>query len=33
MQAAKTLLEFKASVATAGDLFQLPYAEDIGLKV
>lgn len=29
--AAKGLLEFKASVSTVGDLFQLPYAEEIGL--
>lgn len=32
-QAAKSLLEQKASVATVGDLFVLPYAEDIGLKI
>ncbi|KAK1761254.1 Metalloenzyme, LuxS/M16 peptidase-like protein [Echria macrotheca] len=31
--AAKTLLEGKASVASVGDLFVLPYAEDLGLKV
>ncbi|KAF2118731.1 Metalloenzyme, LuxS/M16 peptidase-like protein [Lophiotrema nucula] len=31
--AAKTLLESKASVSAVGDLFVLPYAEDIGLKV
>lgn len=33
IKAAAAALEFKASVATVGDLFQLPYAEDIGLKV
>jgi len=32
-QAAKSLLESKASVSTVGDLFVLPWAEDIGLKV
>ena len=32
-QAAKTLLEGKATVATVGDLFVLPYAEEIGLRV
>ena len=32
-EAAKTLLEFKASVSTVGDLFQLPYAEELGLSV
>lgn len=31
--AAKGLLQFKASVSTVGDLFQLPYAEEIGLQV
>ena len=31
--AAKALLEFKASVSAVGDLFQLPYADEIGLKV
>ncbi|KAF2811929.1 LuxS/MPP-like metallohydrolase [Mytilinidion resinicola] len=31
--AAKTLLESKASVSAVGDLFLLPYAEDLGLKV
>lgn len=30
---AKALLEGKASVATVGDLFVLPYAEEIGLRV
>lgn len=30
---AKGLLEFKASVSTVGDLFQLPYAEELGLMV
>ncbi|KAI9803536.1 MAG: hypothetical protein M1825_001879 [Sarcosagium campestre] len=32
-KAAKTLLEGKASVSSVGDLFLLPYAEDIGLKI
>lgn len=32
-QAAKAALENKASVASVGDLFLLPYAEEIGLKV
>ncbi|KAF1353315.1 ubiquinol-cytochrome C reductase complex core protein-like protein 2 [Delphinella strobiligena] len=32
-KAAKTLLETKASVSTVGDLYALPYAADIGLKV
>lgn len=32
-QAAKTFLSGKASVAAVGDLFQLPYAEDLGLTV
>jgi ubiquinol-cytochrome c reductase core subunit 2 len=32
-QAAKTLLEGKASVAAVGDLHVLPFAEDLGLKV
>ncbi|KEF54711.1 ubiquinol-cytochrome c reductase core subunit 2 [Exophiala aquamarina CBS 119918] len=31
--AAKSLLESKASVSTVGDLFALPWAEEIGLKV
>ena len=31
--AAKALLEFKASVSTVGDLFQLPYADELGLTV
>ena len=31
--AAKALLDFKACVSTVGDLFQLPYAEEIGLQV
>ncbi|OIW27979.1 LuxS/MPP-like metallohydrolase [Coniochaeta ligniaria NRRL 30616] len=30
--AAKSLLESKASVASVGDLYVLPYAEDLGLK-
>ncbi|KAK4999281.1 ubiquinol-cytochrome c reductase core subunit 1 [Elasticomyces elasticus] len=32
-KAAKTLLDSKASVASVGDLYILPYAEEIGLKV
>lgn len=32
LQAAKSLLENKASVSAVGDLWQLPYAEDLGLK-
>ncbi|KAK4630975.1 Cytochrome b-c1 complex subunit 2, mitochondrial [Fulvia fulva] len=32
-QVAKEGLENKASVSTVGDLYQLPYAEEIGLKV
>jgi len=32
-QAAKTLLENRASVSAVGDLFVLPYAEELGLKV
>ncbi|KAH7117608.1 Metalloenzyme, LuxS/M16 peptidase-like protein [Dendryphion nanum] len=31
--AAKSLLENKASVSSVGDLFVLPFAEDLGLKV
>lgn len=31
--AAKTLLDGKATVSTVGDLFVLPYAEEIGLRV
>ncbi|KAF2731431.1 LuxS/MPP-like metallohydrolase [Polyplosphaeria fusca] len=31
--AAKTLLESKASVSAIGDLFVLPYADELGLKV
>ncbi|TPX10582.1 uncharacterized protein E0L32_008468 [Thyridium curvatum] len=31
--AAKALLDGKASVATVGDLYALPYAEELGLKV
>lgn len=31
--AAKQLLEQKATVSAVGDLFQLPYAEDLGLNV
>ena len=33
LQAAKSLLDTKASVATVGDLFELPFAEEIGLQV
>jgi ubiquinol-cytochrome c reductase core subunit 2 len=33
LQAAKQLLEQKASVSSVGDLFVLPYAEEIGLQV
>lgn len=33
LQAAKSLLENKACVSAVGDLFVLPYAEDLGLKV
>jgi hypothetical protein len=32
-QAAKQLLENKACVSSVGDLFVLPFAEDLGLKV
>ncbi|GAB7365021.1 hypothetical protein MBLNU230_g5803t1 [Neophaeotheca triangularis] len=32
-QAAKEMLEGKASVSTVGDLYMLPYAEEVGLKV
>ena len=32
LQAAKSLLESKATVSTVGDLFQLPFAAEIGLK-
>ncbi|CBX97051.1 hypothetical protein IAQ61_008003 [Plenodomus lingam] len=32
-KAAKQLLESKASVSTVGDLFVLPYAQELGLKV
>ncbi|ORY15465.1 Metalloenzyme, LuxS/M16 peptidase-like protein [Clohesyomyces aquaticus] len=32
-EAAKSLLDNKASVSAVGDLFLLPYAEDMGLKV
>jgi len=31
--AAKALLEGKATVSAVGDLYVLPYAEDLGLKV
>jgi ubiquinol-cytochrome c reductase core subunit 2 len=33
IQAAKGLLESRASVSAVGDLFVLPYAADIGLNV
>lgn len=33
IQTAKALLEGKATVSTVGDLFVLPYAEEIGLRV
>lgn len=33
LQAAKTILEAKASVSSVGDLYVLPYAAEIGLKV
>ena len=33
LQAAKTLIEGKATVSTVGDLYILPYAEEIGLNV
>lgn len=33
LQAAKALLDSKASVSTVGDLYALPYAEEIGLIV
>ena len=33
LQAAKSLLEGKATVSTVGDLFVLPFAEEIGLHV
>lgn len=32
-QAAKALLDSKASVATVGDLYALPFAEELGIKV
>lgn len=32
-QAAKSLLESKASVSAVGDLHVLPFAEELGLKV
>jgi len=32
-QAAKALLDGKATVSAVGDLFVLPFAEEIGLKV
>lgn len=32
-EVAKSMLEFKASVSSVGDLFWLPYAEEIGLEV
>jgi ubiquinol-cytochrome c reductase core subunit 2 len=33
LQVAKSLLDSKATVSTVGDLFVLPFAEDLGLKV
>jgi ubiquinol-cytochrome c reductase core subunit 2 len=33
VQAAKSLLDGRASVSAVGDLFRLPFAEEIGLKV
>lgn len=33
IQAAKTLLEHKASVSAVGDLYVLPYAQELGLNV
>ena len=33
VKAAKSLLESKASVSTVGDLYVLPFAEEIGLTV
>lgn len=33
IQVAKSFLTGKASVVSVGDLFQLPYAEDLGLTV
>jgi len=32
-EAAKTLLEHKASVSSVGDLYALPFAEELGLTV
>ena len=32
-QAAKSLLDGKASVSSVGDLYVLPFAEDIGLNI
>lgn len=32
-QAAKALLDARATVSTVGDLFELPFAEDLGLKI
>jgi ubiquinol-cytochrome c reductase core subunit 2 len=32
-QTAKSLLDGKATVSTVGDLFVLPYAEELGLRV
>ena len=32
-QAAKTMLDSKATVSSVGDLFVLPFAEELGLKV
>ena len=33
IQAAKELLDYKASVSLVGDLHVLPFAEELGLKV
>lgn len=33
LQLAKSYVSGKASVAAVGDLFQIPYAEDLGLTV
>jgi ubiquinol-cytochrome c reductase core subunit 2 len=33
LQVAKTFLSGKATLVSVGDVFQLPYAEDLGLTV
>ena len=33
LKAAKALLDGKATVSTVGDLYVLPFAEDVGLHV